>query len=177
MITNIDQFVRDFDEMKRTIKRMNDAENKRQAWVGCSLTHSVNLAIASSGALPGIAHTFDTELYDVSVFGLPMHDGANPTRITIPKAGYYLVSGAVIMAANVTGTRFLGVRKNGAGNLLVSDQESPAHGQTVALNCHRILKFVANDYIELMVFQNSGVAVNSEARPEYAALFECHIMS
>lgn len=171
-INNIERRLR----LLESVKDRSGTREYRQSWIGCSLTHSVNLAIASSGALPGVAHTFDTEIYDGDPLR-PMHDGANPTRITIPKAGYYLVSGAVIMTANVTGTRFLGVRKNGAGNLLVADQESPAHGQTVAINCSNILKFAANDYIELMVFQNSGVAVNSEARPDYAALFECHIVS
>lgn len=173
---NIDQFLRDHAEMKRQIKRLHDREY-RQAFVGCSLTNSVNLSIASRGALPGVAHTFDTEVYDVGVEGVGMHDNVNPTRIIIRKNGYYLVSGAVIMAANITGTRFLSVRKNGAGNLLLADQEYPGHGQTVAMNISRILKLATNDYLELMVFQNSGAGLNSEARPDYAALFECTIMS
>lgn len=104
------------------------------------------------------AVTFGAEEFDTSSF----HDtGSNTSRMTIPSGldGKYLCIGGTRFAANATGSRgiFIGVngtRVRGTGGT-DNPSTTPFDGEVVT-----IVNVVATNYIELMVYQNSGGALD-----------------
>jgi len=126
------------------------------AFSGVSVKSSALQSISNATAT---AVTFNQENFDTDSF----HDNAtNNTRITIPtgKGGYYLINGSCTLDTSATtGNHYLYVRKNGTGNALAGSLQAvnrPAIG---------VVNFVANlaagDYIELMVYQNTGSSQNT----------------
>lgn len=113
-----------------------------------------SIGTASETTIQWNAEDFDT------------HNGhdlvTNPTRYVIQKAGYYQVSGGCGWSSNATGRRGVFWRKNGStldgtaawwvtgvnGNYAVS-------GRVIAQ------QFAVNDFIEMAVFQESGVSLNT----------------
>jgi hypothetical protein len=99
--------------------------------------------------------TWGGETWDVGT----MHDNStNPDRITIPRTGIYLVHLQVSWRASATGSRLLGVSKNGTSGF-----EGQPYSQIVAADSttHRqlasaILALNATDYLLARAYQNSG---------------------
>lgn len=112
--------------------------------------------------------TFDAETYDVGGY----HDNAvNPSRLTVPAAGWYLVHVRSSWAANGVGWRYLEIRKNadgvvGAGTLIAVSQIAPSGAGDVTLNeTGAVVQCNSGDRFEAFGFQNSGgnLNVNSAA--------------
>ncbi len=103
-----------------------------------------------------------------------MHDPVNPTRLTSLVAGQYCISGHVSFAANATGFRYVTIRLN--GTTYVAMQKAGAlSGTEVVLSISRaVLQMVVNDYVELVVYQDSGAALNATVNanwsPEFTAV-------
>lgn len=132
---------------------------------GCRLTDSANQSIANATFTP---LTFDTERYDSDA----MHDGANPTRITINKAGRYLVGGSANFDANAVGTRFCGIRLNGGSFIAVITVPAVVSALTgTAQSISTVWSFAAGDYVELVLWQNSGVALDALKAADYSPEF------
>ncbi|MBW3583449.1 MAG: hypothetical protein KY455_10165, partial [Euryarchaeota archaeon] len=86
-----------------------------------------------------------------------MHDPAvNNTRVTVPYAGKYLITGTLVFAASATGHRRARVRKNGAGSGIVSGYLPAAVTEVIGVPLYGVVELAANDYLELQGFQNSG---------------------
>uniref|UniRef100_UPI002ADE41EC hypothetical protein n=1 Tax=Bellilinea sp. TaxID=2838785 RepID=UPI002ADE41EC len=83
-----------------------------------------------------------------------------PTRITCQIAGSYYIYGNVLFSANTTGARMVGIRRNGTTILAVTTANPVGGGLATILNLSVKLDLVVGDYIELMVFQNSGGNLN-----------------
>lgn len=109
------------------------------------LTNSAAQSVASGGG--GTSLTFDTEVYDTDA----MHStAANTDRITINTDGTYMVSMSARTQFNSAGpTRQMRLHKNGA----VFAYSDPAAALTLDVPC------VAGDYLQAVVYQNSGVAL------------------
>lgn len=117
--------------------------------------HSATISAANATYT---AHSFNTEDYDTDA----IHStSVNTSRLTIVTPGVYRLTGAISWAGNATGRRFQTWYKNGAVidgaalHLPASSASSitcPAATVEVAL--------VANDYIELVGWQDSGGALN-----------------
>lgn len=123
---------------------------------GCRIYNSVN---GNPSNNTQTAHSFDSESYDDDT----MHESVtHPTRITINTAGKYTVGGCVEFAFNATGQRQVGIRLNGT-TTIVSDKRNACATGTTQIPVSTEYKFAANDYIELMVFQDSGGALNTDA--------------
>jgi hypothetical protein len=91
--------------------------------------------------------TFDSARYDTANIHNP---DTNASRLTAPIAGKYLLFGHVTWVGDPTiGLRQLAIYKNGDP---IAIQFQP--GATFSIATHHELK--ANDYVELLVFQNSG---------------------
>lgn len=131
---------------------------------GARLTHSVGQGVANT---TWTALTFDTEIFDDNTF----HDGANPTRLTAPLVGRYLVGGTVEWSASSAGNgRIIGLWKNGATLIAIHKNNPPAGGkmtQTIAA----YIDMAAGDYLELQVFQDSGVSLTISAASAFSPIF------
>ena len=100
---------------------------------------------------------FGVEDYDTATY----HDNStNNTRLTVPQAGKYLISGCIEFAANATGVRTCGIRLN--GSTYVASQGSSSMGSvlTTVVNVTTVLDLAASDYVELIGYQSSGGALN-----------------
>lgn len=132
----------------------------------CRVHNSASQTI-SNNTLTAI--TFNSERYDTAT----MHSTVtNTSRITIPVAGIYNIVGSVEWPANGTGTRQALIRVNGSTTIA----GSTAPGNAAASSPNTVgtqYKFAVNDYVELMVFQNSGgnldAQLNANQSPEFSA--------
>lgn len=96
--------------------------------------------------------TFDAEIYDTD----SMHDpGVNPTRVTAQTAGVYSVDAGVLWQFNANGGRVIQIKKNGVESVARQDQDSAAT-LTRAANVGTTVKLDVGDYLELVVYQDSG---------------------
>lgn len=107
-----------------------------------TLTTGVYTAVAFNAA-----DAFDTDA---------LHDpAANNTRLTASVAGNWLVAGGAQIAADPT-TFALQIRRNGVDEYAVNTPDwGGAGGMVTAL-----VDLAAGGYVELLVFQDSGVGVN-----------------
>lgn len=128
----------------------------------CALRHSVTQSHATSSTWQALV--FDTEDEDTAA----MHSTvSNTSRITVPVTGLYVVSAEVTFAFNANGLRAVGFRANGSGT---SGPNKKGRIQTwgvinsdTYLSVATTLKLSANDYLEVVAFQNSGAALNLAA--------------
>lgn len=143
---------------------LNDCFNPpccRARWTGAAIN------IATGGV--GQAITLNTENYDVG----PMHDVAvNNSRMTCPVGGggLYTMGGNAEIAANAAGRRELGIRLNGV-TFLDTIRIPPTAADATRLEVSTEYRLAPGDYVELMVFQNSGGALLLTTSVEYSAVF------
>lgn len=120
-------------------------------------TAQVYSGVAQASLASGVeaALTFDTELVDND----NIHSTVSQTsRLTCNTAGTYVVEGtAQYPATNTTGTRGLGVKKN--GTTYQSYNQAGALNVAQTLNVVEVLDLAVGDYIELVATQTSGVGV------------------
>lgn len=94
-----------------------------------------------------------------------MWAGGAPTRLTCKTAGLFLGTSGVWFAANATGQRYGYLRKNGSGGVGNAGIKSAIRGANAAaasttLELPFFVQLAVNDYIELIVYQDSGGALN-----------------
>jgi hypothetical protein len=117
----------------------------------CVLTHSTTQSIPNSTVT---SFTADTEIHDWSVTA--MHDTAvNPNRITIQKAGLYLITATITFPTNTTGRRALELWQNSATQFRVA-QVPPVTGGETTLNCSHYIDLAGGDFMQVRGFQDSG---------------------
>lgn len=135
----------------------------------CRLYNTADIATADNVAL---ALTFNIEIFD----HYNMADLATqPTRITIPLDGRYLVGGYVAFESNAVGRRALTVQKNGATNIVANNQMAVTTATFLTrLSVATVYEFVTGDYVQLLALQNSGGALNVVSEAETGPIFYCH---
>lgn len=117
-----------------------------------------NNATQSVNDSTNTALTFNTEDYQV---GTSHSTGSNTSRFVAQSAGIYLICGATSFAANATGVRQAFFRKNGATALNGQQRQQNLAASQVNMNVGCLQTTLAlSDYLELVVFQNSGGALN-----------------
>jgi hypothetical protein len=114
--------------------------------------------------------TFDSERRD----NASMHDtSVNPSRITAPIAGMYLVTGHIQWTDNAAGRRLIAIKLNGGTYYAIDDHLSSSVSQHNSIST--VLFLNAGDYVELDVAQSSGGNLNVETvaaySPEFAAAY------
>jgi hypothetical protein len=116
---------------------------------------SVNQSIAN-----GVNTTlsFDLEDYDTD----NLHSTTtNNSRITISRAGLWLFFATVVFASNSTGFRTVYLGINGGGSIGVTRVTVNAVSGIETYVCAAGMKNLSvNDYVEVIVSQNSGAALN-----------------
>jgi len=87
-----------------------------------------------------------------------MHNGTNNTRITFPSAGMYLVTFNGEWTASTTAQRLAALQVNGTTREFQLNEAPGDQRQAFTLTALR--KFSAGDYVEAVVFQNTGSSLN-----------------
>lgn len=105
------------------------------------------------------AVTFDAERFDNAA----MHNTVtNTSRVTIPHAGVYVVTATVGFVTNGTGQRVGWLATAGVASNRIAQAATGAYAaDTVDFCISTVYKFAANDFVELYLYQASGVALNT----------------
>jgi len=81
----------------------------------------------------------------------------NPTRLTVPVTGRYIITGNVAFEAASSGHRAINILKNNTVELARSDFNPVSNSVDThsTVTCHAV-SLTKGDYVELRVWQNSG---------------------
>lgn len=102
------------------------------------------------------ALSFNAERFDTD----SIHDNVtNNSRLTCRTAGKYQIIGQVAFVDNSTGLRSLNIRLNGATVIAFVELSADNSGAN-RFQVTTIYDLAVNDYVELVAFQASGVALN-----------------
>ena len=130
---------------------------------GARVTMSSNLNIPDNTA---ITVGFDQEDFDTDDY----HDNVtNNTRLTVPEDGLYIVAANFEFASNTTGDRAANILINGTTTTAIL-RVPPANTFNTRLPLSSIVQLSSGDYLEFIVFQNSGVALNLNAANTWFAI-------
>jgi hypothetical protein len=159
-----------------------DAVRDSLCWVGgdaasgnskpmCRVYNNADLSIATATFT---ALTFNSERYDVG----GMHSTTtNTSRITIPTSsgGVYHIGASVRFASSTAGTtRLLRLYLNGA-TYITGSETGPVGGTgDTQLNVSCDYKLTAGDYVEAVVFHNTGGLLSVMTASAYSPEFWCH---
>lgn len=133
--------------------------------ISARVFNTAAISITTSGTNQAL--TFDSETYDLG----DLHStSVNTGRLTFPYAGTYIVSGHVEFASNATGYRQAFIRRNGS-EALASLLVPAVNGAVTVLSVSTLFLFAVNDYVELVVTQTSGAALNVDAVNFYTPYF------
>ncbi len=126
--------------------------------------HNANQATAT--AVPLIL-TFNSERFDNDT----IHDlGVNPSRLTCITAGKYAIFATVQWQQNAVNFREIGIFLNGV-TLIAVVRDSPRDNQVWPMSVSTLYDFLATDFVEVRVFQDSGGALNIETFGNYSPEF------
>lgn len=95
-----------------------------------------------------------------------MFSVTTPTRLTVQRAGVYVVDMWALFDVDAAGVRGIQIRLNGGSAQWVASSLSPGNNtggyddNTANLQASCALSLVEGDYLELLAFQNSGAALN-----------------
>lgn len=120
-----------------------------------------NPAVPGDGTLTALA--YNAEVFDKGNLHSNLCTSPTPdtTRLTAPRAGTYLVSGGIVWTGQTGGTRFVGIRKNGDGDQFLAAERTPAGDASniPESSISTVVTMNANDYVELLVSQNSSSSI------------------
>lgn len=126
---------------------------------------------SSIQSIPNVTATaiqLNLERYDTD----EIHDNVtNNTRLTCKTAGKYVITAQLRMAANTNGSRTLYINLNGSTIIAMTVELNPTAGDSPMLNITTIYNLAVNDYIEMIVYQNSGGALNTRPSANYSPEF------
>lgn len=125
-------------------------------FVGCRVFASSAQSVANS---TDTAAAFANESYDTDSFH---NNVTNNSRLTIPAglSGYYRLTCNIGFATSASGRRIIQVRLNGGASLCAGEL-TPALGVEPTGTLTDTFFLSAGDYIELLLFQNSGASLNT----------------
>lgn len=116
---------------------------------------------------------FDGERYEV---GGALHSTVtNSSRITVPSGGDGVYSiGATVawVNSNTSGIRIVSIRLNGSTMIARTESLGTANSSAQTLSCD--YKLAAGDYVETVVYQNSGALLAVAASSAFTPEMWCH---
>ena len=133
---------------------------------------TVNTAVTAAGvrvypsanvSIPNATYTalaFNTETFDTDNYH---STSTNTSRLTIPtgKGGMYRVSWGITLDSSALGSlRIVAIRKNGSTTISPNQYAFPSASQPAIFYGSDLFQLVATDYIDLLVYQDTGSAKN-----------------
>lgn len=107
-------------------------------------------------------------------FGL--RNPAFPNRLTANFRGLWMVVGDVEWAANAVGRRQVGFLLNGAATPTFNNDHQAFTALTQGQNTVGLYPLNAGDFVEMVVRQTSGGALNLNATSDFSAIFQMTFM-
>lgn len=109
------------------------------------------------------AATFDSTTYDkVPDDPTAFHLTSGDRLVCQPRhAGLYEIGGCGSFAANAVGFRDVSLRVNGATFIQTEREFAPTAGDTTRIAISTNYEFAAGDYVQLVLYQSSGGALNT----------------
>lgn len=128
---------------------------------GARVNNSVAQSIANA-TLTALA--FDSEVYDPDGFHSTV---TNPSRLTVPSgaAGRYLIGGCAQWASGPTSAS-IQIRLNGSTAIVAA-----TYPNDTVMNVETVYDLAVGDYVEVLVSQNTGGALNIGAVSAYTPHF------
>jgi hypothetical protein len=125
---------------------------------------------ASQTIAKGVSTPLAFNVTDSNTGGV--YNAAQPTRLTAPVAGTYMITAAIAWSNDPDGDRALAIRLNGStviAEVSANAVTNTAPEQDVVTACH----LNAGDYVQAMAwqYQTSTDSVDSWSSPNYAPLF------
>lgn len=126
--------------------------------------HSATQSLTN--ATPALV-SFNSEAFDTNA----IHDNStNNTRLTCKTAGVYLITATIAYAANATGERSTLIQLGGttllAGVLTLGSPTNPTRH-----SLSTIYPLTVNQYVEILAFQSSGGALNTDLSSGFTPTF------
>lgn len=125
---------------------------------------SAKACFTSDQSIPDNTNTvidWNSEQFDTD----DIHDNiTNNSRLTCKTAGRYIVQGQISWGASATGRKEIFIRLNGATDVAHYKEridDGTDTSETSWMQVHALLDLQLNDYVELLVFQNSGSPVDA----------------
>ena len=116
------------------------------------------------------AVTFDSERYDTN----GIHDpGVNPSRLTCQTAGTYNITAHIAWPHSLTNNRGVRIRLN--GTTIIAGQCINSSGNAEISN-DTIYKLAVSNYVEMLVYQSTGVPMNTGVAGNYSPEFAMQLM-
>ena len=131
--------------------------------------HNAATAIVTSTTT---ALNFNSERYDqAGGASAAQHDTVtNNNRLTCLYAGIYMIDGHIQWAASTSGNREISIRLNGA-TFIADHGSSPQLAINFGQSICTTYTLAVNDYVELLVWQNSGGNLNVNSTGNYSPEF------
>jgi hypothetical protein len=170
-----DEVDAEFDQLVATINNLDDANIASGAAMALSKLAVVPAARVFHSAAQSIASgvntalAFNSERFDTNV----IHDTAvNNSRLVCKTAGVYVIAGQVEWAGSASsGVREVHIRLNGGATLAKQQVGQEQTSFAVPMSVATEYALALNDYVELVVFQNTGGAVDVLANGSYSPEF------
>lgn len=127
-------------------------------YIGCRAQVALTQSIANATET---AMALSAEGADSDPNGAIHDTVTNNSRVVCRTSGLYHISAWATFTANATGTRRIGVRINGGSYLSRDARPAPTEGGMEGdVACATAYPMSAGDYVEAMVYQSSGGALN-----------------
>jgi hypothetical protein len=136
--------------------------------IGARAYNSANVTISNNTTT---ALTFNSEHYDTDPNGEIHSTSSNTGRLTCRTAGAYYAWGMSQLAANATGRRLLQIRLNGSTIIGLAEIPNAGAAAPTTIQVDTIYQLAANDYLELLIFQDSGGNLDALAQSSYSLQF------
>lgn len=130
--------------------------------------HAFNSAAISVADNIDTLLTFDSERYDTDGIHSTV---SNTGRLTAQTAGKYLVSARAAFAGNAANRRVIYLRLNGVTKIGEHAVLPPGGSPDCYMCLTTLVNLAVGDYVEVLVNQNSGVALNIQAEVQNSAEF------
>lgn len=123
--------------------------------------HNTTQSIADSTF---VAISLNSERWDTDT----IHDTVtNNSRLTCKTAGLYVIHAHLGYASHATGRRYLIIRLNGTTEIC-RESQTAVNGSATTLTVATEYQLAVNDYVEMVAWQNSGGALNTEQVANYS---------
>jgi len=138
------------DQEAATKKYVDEAEARATYTEGARVYHSESLTITNA---TWTSLTFNREIFDTDAIHDPV---TNNSRLTCKTAGIYIIISQLVIYYNAVGVRANHIRLNLTTNLATSDVIPTSATLYTASVAACIYPLIVGDFVESLVYQNSG---------------------